>query len=411
MVVLLSQLAEAFGNPQVAIAIAESTSVQDTFAGVPMLESFFYLAVYTSSNPIARAIRSTYVLLSTTAWAAAYRFLGVRLNWVVSGRLRQLLEEYVQSDLVVACGGGYIIGGPGLRNAVTVLIQLHSIFIGDILGKPTILYSQSYGPFYGSLQPAAVRVVLNRTRGVMCREGVSMDTLANIGVRPELLIKTVDAAFLYSPGTDGAMRKELADAGCLQEGKSTVGITVRAWLDRAKQDRFEQEMARFVAHLAERDDVTVVFIPQSTSKLHGDDDREVAERVRSLLLSEHNVVLLNKIYDCAEIRGIYGNLDYMVGTRMHSNIFSLAARVPVIAIQYLHKTSGIMADLELGDWVVGIEDVTSAHMAAMFARLVAGRDQYLSVLDRTLPRYIESARSVAATLGRLVGSSSRGRAV
>ena len=46
------------------------------------------------------------------------------------------------------------------------------------------------------------------------------------------------------------------------------------------------------------------------------------------------------------------SLDYLVGTRFHSVIFALAARVPCIAIGYEHKTRGIMRDLSLDGWVL-----------------------------------------------------------
>src|SRR2546430_13523272 len=49
---------------------------------------------------------------------------------------------------------------------------------------------------------------------------------------------------------------------------------------------------------------------------------------------------------------------------------SLTSDVPAIAIEYEHKTSGIMHDLELEKWVIRIEDVTADNLARMVDELM-----------------------------------------
>ena len=62
-------------------------------------------------------------------------------------------------------------------------------------------------------------------------------------------------------------------------------------------------------------------------------------------------------------------MDVFLGTRMHSNIFALSGRVPVIAIGYLHKTQGIAAQVGIEDWVIDIQDIEAAGLISKFDQL------------------------------------------
>ena len=75
--------------------------------------------------------------------------------------------------------------------------------------------------------------------------------------------------------------------------------------------------------------------------------------------------------DHRQIKAAYNQLDFLIGTRFHSVIFSLTSGVPCIAIEYEHKSRGIMRELGLEHWVLAIGDVTEARLGRLFDKLVA----------------------------------------
>jgi colanic acid/amylovoran biosynthesis protein len=81
----------------------------------------------------------------------------------------------------------------------------------------------------------------------------------------------------------------------------------------------------------------------------------------------------------------------MVGTRFHGVIFALTGYVPSIAIEYEHKTRGIMHDLGLDQWIISMTSVTAAKLKTMFDQLLRERDAYSEQLHAELPKYLKRA--------------------
>ena len=81
--------------------------------------------------------------------------------------------------------------------------------------------------------------------------------------------------------------------------------------------------------------------------------------------------------------------------------------MPALAIEYEHKTMGIMQDLELEKWVLPIEDVTADKLAVLFDQLVLDRPAYIQKLHRVLPAYIAKAGESSGLIERAYEHSSR----
>jgi colanic acid/amylovoran biosynthesis protein len=279
---------------------------------------------------------------------------------------------------------------------MTVLLHSHAIAVGLLLNKPTYLFSQSVGPFGNRFQGYLTAKVLNRVDLIFAREDFTVETLKKIGVRDAIVRKAVDAAFLFQTDTKQVMKDFLAAKG-LDFSKPLVGITVKRFLSKPQQDFYEHEMAQFIDWLSKQN-MQPVIIPQVTSKLHNDDDRDVGVRIGQLLNSRQGCLIIEDDLNHFQAKGIYENMDWFVGTRMHSCIFSLTAYVPIIAIEYEYKTGGIMKALGLYDWVIKMADVTFDRLSAKFTALNKGREEYLKILRSNLPPYLDEARSTAETI-------------
>ena len=127
-------------------------------------------------------------------------------------------------------------------------------------------------------------------------------------------------------------------------------MTVRRWLDPDGQDRYERAIAAVVDRIQARTGFRVILIPQVTSPYRDDDDRTVGRRVAAHCRGEQPI-LLEQAGDHRQIKAAYNQLDFLIGTRFHSVIFSLTSGVPCIAIEYEHKSRGIMRELGLEHWV------------------------------------------------------------
>lgn len=383
--VLLNDIKRQYPKATVSILTFEDTTAVPTFEGVKQYPSFMNLALTTFSNRIVKLLYSLYIVSATLLWAQANKHLNISL-WL-PGRVKNTAKIYSEADLIIPVGGGYIRSSHSLTSSINLGLLLHPLIFGKILQKPTVLYTQSVGPFYRSWERRVVPAVLKKLDKVILREDISRELLATLGVT-ENVVRSVDSGFLFEAKEPIDLRKKLG----ISKNQLLVGVTVRKWLDPSQQTSYETGMAHIIDYVIDKYDASVVFIPQVTAAFHGDDDRQASQDVFELLDHKDNAYVLTENMTHYDIKAMYDNLDVIIGTRFHSVIFSLTSYVPALAIEYEHKTGGIMRDLGLSEWVIKIEATEPKVLEEKIDALIAERTTYTKHLKKTLPSYIDQAR-------------------
>ncbi len=359
---------------------------------VPAVRSFHSLKNAFSRSSSANLLFFLLVLLPLSLlWALGWR-VG-RHDLPLPVKLRELLRTYADADVVIAAGGGYLYTTSAIHGNIVLLVNVYSFFFAVLLGKPVCLYAQSIGPFAGSWQRWFIRRALSRVALVEVREAVSRRLLD--GWKMATPVREVaDAAFL--------LEARPPDAGFDLAGGSggpTVGMTVRNWFrDREQQAGYEATAASFVGWLVENRGAEVVFLPQVTFDDGLDDDRVTARRVAASVARHDRVRIVEDELAAAEIKWLCGRMDFVVGTRMHSNIFALSCGVPTVAIAYQPKTEGIMSDLGLAECVVPIGGMELEELQRAFD-LVVDRS---AEIRRHLASMIPAIQEKALEAGRLI---------
>ena len=120
---------------------------------------------------------------------------------------------------------------------------------------------------------------------------------------------------------------------------------------------------------------------------HENDSRCISEVLSDIPVSQY-IMIADKNMNCENLKWIYGQCDYIIGTRFHSVIFSLSQGVPAIAITYGgNKGEGIMKDMGLSEYAVNIEDINEDKIKELFKKLVRNED---SVKEK-INNYIENS--------------------
>jgi len=387
--VLIRDIKRTFPGASLTILTLDAVTGKSKFEGVPEKPSFMYCALSKYRNPVVKLGYTLYMTGATLAWAVGQRIGGLQLY--LPAHLRAVAQLYAKADLVVPVGGGYIRSRNGLMNRLNIPLLLHPLLFGYLLGKPTVLYSQSVGPFQNGFEKWLVRLVLSRMTLILLRENTSLTLLASLGVTRNTT-RAIDSGFLLQSRQQVDIRSQYH----IPPGRLLVGVTVRAWLTGAAQTAYEKAVAAALDNLVKTAAAHIVFIPQVTAK--GDDDRVVNRRVHAFMHHRDRAIVIEDAPDHHRIKAIYDNLDILLGTRFHSVIFSLTSYVPVLAIEYEHKTSGIMHDLKLDAWVIKIEDVTGPKLIELLQKLVQEQTAYLEHLHIHLPPYLRQAKQAANLL-------------
>lgn len=393
---LINEMRRVFEAPEIVVAsIDNPDSMQSIFPDTRFTSSLITTVWDEKARRLSKLASLIKNMLASHLWAVIFRLSGSRPDFLLKASEREAMNHLADADLVVGVGGGYIREEAGLMKIVDLTLTLRMLNLSCLMGKTTVLYSQSIGPFGNKAQEMLASYVLKKICLIETRESISTGLLKRLGVRKDRILESVDAAFL--------VRKLSIDAELPQEFRiidrnfsgPLVGVTARSWLDAKSQDRFERNMAEALDQIAKEYDARIVFIPQTTVMRHSDDDRIVQKRIYESMQEKGRAVFLEGAYTYQELLGIYGRLDLIIGTRFHSAIFALTGRVPALVIAYEHKAEGIMADLGLKEWVIDIRKVDAKIVVDHFDRLYDEKNDYLSRLEAALPAYIDKAQDAA----------------
>jgi colanic acid/amylovoran biosynthesis protein len=393
--VCLRQIRDAFPDAQVQIAGMEDAATHPSFETAENIGSIRRYVSASAISRLQRISRRLVALAFATAHLLLPRFLSRALRPVLPAEVRRETDAVSAADLVVSMGGGYLNARPGLDGYQNVFFVLLPALMALRRDVPVVFAPQSYGPFPAAPQRRLVAHVLRRAALVLVREDVSADILEECGVPAAQIRRGVDSGFAFTPAKTPEWRARLG----VDATTRLVGVTARRWLAPAAQERYERAVAATIDSI-QANGARVVLIPQVSTDYLGDDDRVVGGRIAGYCTTPP--LWIDERVDYRDLKSLYGECALLIGTRFHSVIFSLTSGVPCVAIEYEHKTRGIMRDLGLEEWVLPIADVTYPRLWSLVEQLEAGREEYAAALRQRLPEYITQAEQLSELLAELL---------
>lgn len=316
-------------------------------------------AVFQNRNSFVRMWRMMKLLCSVAAFK-----VGVWNGSALArrGTLSRLLSDYAEADYIFFLNAGSIRAKKGMSQSLNLLMQLLMAFVANATHAKRIAAPMSFGPFAHKWQEQAAASVLRRFDIVATRGDISHNALAARGLRN--LLPSFDLALLFEKSITRDEPMEMP----------VLGITLRSWLDAARQKEFESAVIEGVVKFSKAVPCAVQPVVQVDAPEYGDDDVIVVERIAEAL-RKRNVHMKEviRVGSVAEAKRAYANLDMLLGMRMHSNILAATENVPFVAIAYEHKTQDIASLIGLGEYCVSCEEVASRDLAGLLTRAWGAR--------------------------------------
>jgi polysaccharide pyruvyl transferase WcaK-like protein len=108
-------------------------------------------------------------------------------------------------------------------------------------------------------------------------------------------------------------------------------------------------------------------------------------------------------YDQHELKGIIGQCDFFIGSRMHACIAALSQGVPCVGIAYSMKFEGVFESVGMGGWVIDGRTTSNEEAISRVMDLYRQRDK----VRESLKVNSEKARDQLNNIfGRLLHTSS-----
>ncbi|MEO3991175.1 colanic acid biosynthesis pyruvyl transferase WcaK [Pseudocitrobacter cyperus] len=300
----------------------------------------------------------------------------------------RLLSGY---DAIIQVGGSFFVDLYGVT-------QFEHALCTFMAKKPIYMVGHSVGPFQAPAFNQMANYVFGHCDALFLRESVSLDLMKRSDIDTSKVEKGVDTAWLVDHH-DASFEASYAVAHWLNIAKqqNTVAITLRelAPFDKrlgTTQEAYEKAFAGVVNRIIASGWQVMALSTCTGIDSYNKDDRMVALNLRKYIQdpSRYHVVM-DELNDL-EMGKLLGACDLTVGTRLHSAIISMNFGTPAIAINYEHKSAGIMQQLGMPEMAVDIRHLLNGDLEAMAA-------DTLGQLSTLVPRLNEAvARERAAGL-------------
>lgn len=247
----------------------------------------------------------------------------------------QIYRAIKKCDVLIS-GGGSLLQDVTSRRSISYYLVI--MLMAILLGKKVMVYSQGIGPINRHINRHFVQWVLNKVDCITVRDEKSHKLLQDIGVNRPPMYVTADPVMSLKKGDIEIGKRRLIREG-MQNGdrKPLIGFAIRGW---QRNERLKENIAKTADKLIENFGVEVVFIP-----FHFGEDIQMMEDIEDAM--EHEGIFVKNKYDIYEMLGIVGNLDLLIGVRLHSLIFAAIMNIPMIGISYDPKIDSFMESLGL----------------------------------------------------------------
>ena len=318
-----------------------------------------------------------------------YRLIHKPLYYLTPATLKELMQGYIHSDLVISGPGGFLYSsGRGLA----FLISVFSILLGGWAGKPVYLFPQSIGPLRKKWEYRFLKYALKKVRLVLVREPISLQFVRDMGLRCLLV---PDLAFGFPRPKKEEALSFYKKIGLNPEiDRPWLGVTTIDWENQNRrfksQSLYEMEIQSAVRFFIQELKGKVLFFPHVVGPARSRDDRRPANRIFNNLkdLSD-SIFLITEELSPEQLKSLYGCLDLFIGTRLHSVIFALSEGVPSIGIGYQPKTRGVFQMLEIEDWVIDMEQMEGGTLLSQLIKLWTARHEVKKIINRRIPTLIQ----------------------
>lgn len=268
--------------------------------------------------------------------------------------IKEIYRSIKECDVFIS-GGGSLLQDVTSHRSITYYLII--MFIAILLGKKVLIYSQGIGPINRKINRYLTQWILNKVDEITVRDEKSKEELLNMGVTNPSIYVTADPVINLPKGDLKLGEKILKKEGLIDvEKKPLIGFAMRGWKN---DEKFNNIIGKTADKLIEDFGVEVVFIP-----FHLGEDMKIIEDIQKNM--KNQAIFIKNRYDINEMLGIIGNLQMLVGVRLHSLIFAAIMKVPMIAISYDPKINSFMEllglkvlcsveDLEYEDLLLEIE--------------------------------------------------------
>ena len=257
-------------------------------------------------------------VLSYNAAETASRY---QINAVSRNRFLEVVKSIKNANVVMS-GGGSIL--QDVTSSRSLMYYLGIILLAKLMGKKVAFYGNGFGPILRRSNQWLVRHIINQVDLLTVRDVESRQVMQHLGIKRPIYV-TADAAFTLKT-LNGPSRERLAESD-----SKKVGISVRQWKNK---QNYIPMLATCADRLAQ-EGYEIFMLPMQTPS----DDAISNEIIQQM---QYPAQIIDTEGDPKKTIDIIAGMDFVIGMRLHSLIFSTIACVPMIGLAYETKITSFL---------------------------------------------------------------------
>ncbi len=249
--------------------------------------------------------------------------------------LKEIIKAVRACDILISGGGSLL---QDVSSKKSIIYYLAIMWIAMMFGKKVFIYSQGIGPIITKMNRMLTAMTLKRADAIVVRDEASKELLIEIGIKAQDIHVTADPVLRVKRADLSMGREILKKEGFVaEEGRIVVGWAIR---ERKTESNFVDEVCDAINGLTAQYNAQIVLIP-----FHYSEDMAVIQKIKERL--GEKVTCIEHKYLTEEMLSIIGNMDVLVGVRLHSIIHAAIMDVPMIAISYDPKINSFMHSINM----------------------------------------------------------------
>ena len=246
-----------------------------------------------------------------------------------------VLRALKNCDLLISGGGSLL---QDVTSRKSILYYLFIMRAAKFMGKKFFIYSQGIGPIVSKFNSRMTAQVLKKASGIVVRDMSSKELLVKIGVPESSVVVTADPVLrIKKTGLEAGARILEEEGFNNSDGAPVCGFAVK---ERNLDSGFMHEICAAADRLIKERNCRIVLIP-----FHFSEDMPAIEMMERYLAERgaaDRVCAVKHKYLTEEMLSLIGNMDTLVGVRLHALIHAAIMDVPMIGISYDPKINSFL---------------------------------------------------------------------
>lgn len=229
------------------------------------------------------------------------------------------------------------------------------------------------------------------------RESLTYNTLRKIGIPEEKLFQMCDPAF--------NLEIEEVELPSQFYDSEVIGINISPLVinSAGSKELIWNNIFEVIEYILERTNMIIALIPHVY--MENKEDLETLNRIYSKYKQTNRVMLLDKFYNCKQLKYIISKTKILITARTHASIAGYSTCVPTLVLGYSVKSKGIAKDLfgEYKNYVVPVQEIKEKdELLKAYQYIEENYKEIKKNLEQIMPNYKEKAYIAAEKVKRII---------